>query len=665
MAGFFEDDAEEVKKNDFFEEDAEDVAPGAVAATSPESAFDESPSLGDIASFIGDKVKSVVAPPLEFFSKPFVEMDKMTGAPLRSGASVLQKGGTGGEAAKAAIDQLMAGIPKLSSDAPLGVQPGVLLPEVPTGEDMARYGMSKGSWDPKVIENMAPIMGMGIEGALDITQLIPTATMQKGMKIGAKGLGSAARGLGKAVETAEMAAARPLMAAGQVMTQGAIDPEKALKAASLLSSRELIFPGTKDFGAMAAAGRAVGNARTMIQFNQATVPGSHSVALQMADMLEATKARTIGHPNADKIIGHIRTKAFDEVTRVVPEVVPPQLVEQAIDAAQAQLDYARREFDALSANYLSSGTPEQKVQLTLLQRDLTNREAQLLAIKNQHASGVPFTVQRKVVELKPRDLSLDELDDITGMFDELVYTGQGNERRLRRVWGPAIKKSRAVADKIMQTIPEGQLFKEKKSKFEALATAGKTRSKLLEAMSLIGTLGTGAMTMNPTALLILGVRPRTYFQVMGLIKAPREIVSSLALARQSGKAAAVREALIAAATKYPDVTERIARSIVLVSGKPEGQQFLTEEEAATLGKNRVFDPEQIAMERERLKTEPSLNSVQRARALNAINKNGYIINDRPLPDMPEEPDTVEDKVFGGPEGLRNLLESLQAVGGEK
>lgn len=653
MPGFFEDDSHPIEaspspapKSSFFEDDA---------------VVDDPDTLAKVGAAVTSAFGGPAHELLKTLTAPFAMMDPVTGAPPRAAAGALQRdeGLTG--AAKAFVDQLKAGLPRTGATG--AVVPGDILPTTPTGEDLASKGMAAAGIAKPFADKMAPVMGAGAEAALDLTQLVPTELVQGAANLGAKGIGKITGGIGSAVRTGEEVAAKGLMRVGQVATQGAITPQKAIKAASLLSARELIFPGTKDFGAMAKAAQEVGNARTMLQFNQVSVPGSHDVALQVADLINANKGRTISHPQADALIAQIRGKAFRETQRVIPQVVPPQLIDEAINQAQAEIDAISREYQDISTREILHAPYDQVNQMNQLHAEYRQKESQLAAIRAQHERGEPFTINTTVPDQEPRDLTLDELDDVTGMLDELVYTGQGNEKMLRRIWGPTLKNSRAALDKVMQTVPEGELFKQTKGKYEALATAGKHRSKLMEAMSLVGAMGAGAITFDPSALLILGLRPRSYFQVMGAIKAPREIVSTLALARDTGKAAVVRDALKDLAGKYPDITERLIRSTALVSGKPEMQQYLTEDEANSLSLNRSFDPEEIASERQKINDDKSMSTVMRARKLSDINKNGYVVVDRP-PVTQEAPQTTEQKVFGGREGLDSLIQSLQTVGSQ-
>lgn len=273
--------------------------------------------------------------------------------------------------------------------------------------------------------------------------------------------------------------------------------------------------------------------------------------------------------------------------------------------------------------------------------------------------GVPVT--RPVETLEARDLTLDELDDIVRNLDTLSFNPSGNPKVMKAIYGPAIRKSRQMADEILQTVPEGKLFKDEKTRFEALATAGTQRGKLLESMSNAATVGVAALTtLDPVTLLMTrSIVPSTYVKALGVVRMPRDIAGALAKAQASGSVTMMREALKQAAEKYPMATERLIRGTVLMTGKMEGNQTLDEGEVEMLAVPKSFDPEVIAQERQRIQNDSSVPSTQKAKLLSDINKNGYV--NLPAPEMAMEEPSVQDQVFGGQAGLGDLLKSLEAV----
>jgi len=264
-----------------------------------------------------------------------------------------------------------------------------------------------------------------------------------------------------------------------------------------------------------------------------------------------------------------------------------------------------------------------------------------------------------VETLTARDLTLDELDDIVQNADDIIYTPQGKDRSLDGFFGPMIKKSRSMADEVMQTVPEGQLFKQEKGSYEALATAGKERSHLVESMSDMG--GVAALVTKQwwPVVAAKAIVPGTFVNALAVVKMPRQAAAMLAKAQASGSVVAMREALEQVAAKHPFVTERLVRGTLLLAGKPMGSQTLSEDELPMLAQPKSFDPEVIAQERQRIQTDESIPSTERAKQLSAINKNGYV--NLPAPEMAVvEPDQTQ-QVFGGEAGMQDLMRSLEAV----
>lgn len=576
MSNFFDDDAVVIanKKSDdpdpkvggFFEDDAVVVPP-----PQPER------SGLDALKMLGSKALSDLGSGVQRLTQPLVEMDKVTGAPLRAGFGAMQQTGDLSAAGNAVAEQFKAGLPGIGDG---NISPGELLPTTPTGEEIANQGLVNRGIDPAFASQTAVVPGLMLEAGLDATNLIPVGPLAKGAKATAEGIGALARGTGKAAGALERGAAKGIAYMGTAMTQGNINPEKALKAYQELNTLEMLFPGGDNYGAKARAGQAVGEARIALQQNRVEVPGSHDVALQVADMISQAKGRAVSAPNSDALLSKIESLAFQ--TRDVPVPASQQMV---------------------------AGPSGEMI-----------------------TADVPASVQ---TVREPRQLTLDELDDLTGMMDELIYTGQGNEKALRRVWGPTTKKARGMLDQIMQTVPEGELFKAEKGRFEALSTASQTRGKLAELVLGGGGNITALATLNPTALAGRAFLPRTYMQMLGALKVPRHIADGLVAAHKSQKLTVMRQALADLAARNPEMAERVVRATTLVSGKPEAQQMLTPEEAGSLDDIRIFDLDQISEERMRIDSDPTMSNIEKAKQLNDINKNGYIRMKRPEAPKPE------------------------------
>lgn len=495
------------------------------------------------------------------------------------------------------LDAGGAALDQFKAGLPSAQGTGELLPTTPMMSDVALKGMTSQGIKPEYAATMAPAMGMVADVALDPTMYIPGGAATKGVELAGDAARAVGKGLAAGGRMAEKAATNAIAHTGQFMTGGALKADKALRMYKELNSLEMLVPGSKDWGYRAAQGRKLGDMREALQSAKIEVPGSHDVALNMLAEIQAAQGRTVTNPNSAAIADFIKERAFKRSTQ----------------------------FETIQDPLLGP-------------------------------------IQRPVESIEPRDLTLDELDDIVTNMDSLLFTPQGNPKVLKAIYGPAIQKSRRMADEIMQTVPEGELFKTEKRRFEALATAGTQRSKLVEGLSNAASVTAAAYTMlDPVAMLTTrAIVPSSYIKALAVVGMPRDMMRVLSKAQASGSATMVREALQQAAEKYPKATERLVRGTLLMTGKPEGQQTLNEDEMETLALPKSFDPEIIMQERQRIEADENIPSTERAKQISNINKNGYVNMPATELDMMEEP-TPEEQVFGGEDGLSALMQSLQAV----
>lgn len=659
----------------------------------PSQPFDaEQPGLLErMGSVLGSAAKRAIGGVLTPVAAAGQEADKVTGAPLRAAAGAMQ---TGGNPLEALGDQLMAGLPTADPSSPIGIRGGTLLPTTPTGEQIAAKGLSQAGIHPAFAGKMAPMMGLGVDVTLDATNLIPGQGALKTLKAIR---GSALGGF----RAAEGIAAKGLMGMGVIATQGALPYEKAVKAAQNLSARELIFPGRPSFGPMKGAMEATGAMRAEIQSKNITVPGSHKVAVNALNRIREARATTndMMVPNADKLEGLIESKAY--TTREVTEDVP--LTDQELLQVDALLAAANRErneilIPEIQREGMPQGQPQLWDDINQTRSDLFDMAAWrfgLDPVKNEdgittalrfkapdgfyHHMNLPGDLsvleqikpghrptrqQTKVIK-EERDLTLDELDDLTGLMDAMTFTPKtGDKKAMTRFWGPAVTKSRREIDLAMQSVPEGKLFKEVKSRQEDLMTAAKGRSKLA-TIAVFGASGTiGALTLNPWAIVASGLLPQTYYNIMGVLKIPGDMARTLMAAQQTGKLAVMREALEGFAESHPALAERLVRATVLVSGKPAGQQFLSDEEASTLSAIRSFDPIDVLSERERIARDPKMGSGEKAMKLSAIARNGYVVLDQKRPEEMGPPRSAmkpREKKESPALDVQGLIRSLETV----
>lgn len=393
---------------------------------------------------------------------------------------------------------------------------------------------------------------------------IPTSAMMRGAGAAVKA------GAAAAEETAAKAIART----GERVTGGALDADKAIRMYKELSAKEMINPGTFKYGQLGDQTKLLGEMREAFRTNRVNLPGSHDVAMDIQRLLQEGEYRARRTPGSERVLQMIQDRAFEK--QIVQD---PPVISKVDDGFGNMADVVVQ--------------PSQFREVTV-----------------------------------PKDLTLDEMDDIIRAMDDVSYTGIGNERAKIPNWSTYVQKSRRLADEALQTVPEGQLFKSAKSREEGLITAGKERSKLVEAAADAGAMAALA-TKNPVALVMQGLTPKAFVGMMGALKVPSEVAQGLYFAHSTGRLSVIRDAVEKIAEKFPDVAERVVRGSVLMSGKPAGQQFLTPDEAGSLDKIRVFDPNAIAEEKARIQNDPTLSSTEQAKQISSINKNGYITYDGP------------------------------------
>lgn len=574
-------------------------------------AIDQRSTGEKFIDFLGNTIGKPAGRTLETIATPIAEADKVTGAPLRAAAGAFQDKAPMSEVLEAGVEQFKAGLPSVEGGI---VKPGELLPTTPSGADMAFKGIQASGVRPEFAGAMAPMVGMAVDVALDPTMLIPGQPAMKAMRAAEAGAGKALGAAAKVASRLEGSAARAIARTGQVMTQGVLKADRALQMYKELSAAEMFMPGTKDFGRMAAQQEKVGAYRRALREQPITVPGSHDVAQQVKAMIDEAEYRSGRTPGSERMLKMIEERAFEK------EIVQDPPVLGMVDDG----------------------------------------------FGNVVETVVKPSEFREVV--RPRDLTLDELDDLVREADDLGYTAQGNPRSQPAKWAPTITATRRLLDESLQSVPFGEMFKEQKQKLAALKTAGTNRSRLVEAFSQGGTFaggavltGLGGLAVAPAALVSQSLRPQAYVNMLSALKVPSDMAGALKASYQTGRLAVMRDTLMQIAEKSPVLAERIVRATALVAGKPASSQELTPEEADDLAAVRVFDPEQVQAEKDRLTADKSLSTVERAKKLSEINRNGYIT--LPPTSLNAEPETPTERVFGGEDGLKRLQETLERHSG--
>ncbi len=643
----------------------EAVASPAIGSMPEVAPADERSTMEKVGAMLKKSVGAPAAAALETTTTPLRALDRFTHAPIRAGMGVLQDGGSAAEVGDAALEQFKAGLPGMGKS-------GELLESTPTSEEIALKGIRGAGIRGEYAATIAPLAAIAVDVALDPMNAIPTDLVAGAAKGVVRGASKAAGAAAKAATRIEMGIARGIARTGQVMTQGVLKADRALDMYREISALEMLMPGTKDFGAMAKQGQRVAAFRSALREKPITVPGSHDVAQQLLAMISEAEYRAGRTPGSERLLQMIRERAFE--SRPVVDAYTGSVTQGAyggpMGAADATTAVAVDPYTGVVQSGRAGPTPRpqasteipidpytgvvQKVEKSIAADPLPGPvrapAATLEAVADPYTGiapgqGAAPTPARggPAEQLVARDLTLDELDDLVREADDLGFTPVGNPRSQPAKWAPTVMGSRRLLNDAMQTVPAGQMFQEEKSHFAGLATAGQKRSKLVETMANAGTLAVGATigslggwVLSPAAIAVQALKPSTYVNMLGVLKVPREMATSLRAAYDTGRIGIMRDALTQVAQRYPAATERLIRATALVSAKPLGRETLSPEEADTLAETRSFDPAEIEAERARILGDKSIPSTMRARALSDINRNGYVTTEgkepaRPMP----------------------------------
>jgi hypothetical protein len=262
--------------------------------------------------------------------------------------------------------------------------------------------------------------------------------------------------------------------------------------------------------------------------------------------------------------------------------------------------------------------------------------------------------------MKAQDVTLDRIDEIIDNLNDLQWTPAGYDRYIKNRFKGAITRSRRALNDLMETVPEGEKFVPQKMRLHYLESVRPTRSALEETLGkrlVIGGLGTAiaGQYIHPGAEIVgllvaaagLATKPSTYAKLLGMIKAPNDMAEGIVAAAKMAKLTDVAAAVNKYAVKYPTVTERFIRGLLILSGKPSGQEFLTKDEAKSLDGTKDFDLESVNAEIMRLQQDDSIPSDEKAKKITEINKRGYVDVEMPkdepvltLPPTPPRRDSI-------------------------
>lgn len=543
-------------------------------------------------------------------------LDPITGAPVRAVVGGLQMGMTPQEAGALAVGQFKQSLPQVTPQGTF--EPGPILPGIPTGREIVTSGARASGIAEPFAQKTGEIVGPFAEAGMDLTMAIPGEPALDALAAGGELASAGLRGLGRGVKaipgvkatgralvrSADFGA-KKFLQAGEFLTQRTLDAEKGMRAFKELNSVELIFPRLS--GQLSKASAELAAIRAANVANPVAVPGGREALDEVKYLISSTQQRLAADPaGSSQVLQKIHDITHDKVT------VPNTQTESVLDPH------------------------------TMTYKKVDKTTYQTIEV--------------------PRDPNLDEMDDLIQIIDNLQYTGMGNPRMLKKIWGPAIKKSRVMVDNALQVIEPGQLFKEKKARVEALLTAGKTRSKLFEGFGLMGTaMGTTLSvvqtgTINGASFLARFMSPQFYMEALGAAKMPADIARGLVRAFNTKSPSMIRDVLTLAAKKAPGSTERFIRGIVLASGKPDGSGIDQQEINDSIDGTIVSDPDEIKARVQSIRNNKSIGAIEKAKQISEIGRKSYYAIPRPDP----EPEAEQESEYSSPNSLDDLL---KAIGG--
>lgn len=168
-------------------------------------------------------------------------------------------------------------------------------------------------------------------------------------------------------------------------------------------------------------------------------------------------------------------------------------------------------------------------------------------------------------------IQLSTVDNLIQNLNSVEYTALGNQRQLEPLWKKPVANVRAELNTLLNSVEEGRNLQTAKYPYEALKTAqgvGQgSKARGIASLALGSTLGTAAAYfLGPQAALAIAVgarsfTPRTYYQLVGVAKLPKQAADSLLSSYQTGNIGKMREALQSAAEKYPAEISRFATAV--------------------------------------------------------------------------------------------------------
>jgi hypothetical protein len=170
----------------------------------------------------------------------------------------------------------------------------------------------------------------------------------------------------------------------------------------------------------------------------------------------------------------------------------------------------------------------------------------------------------------PKGVSVENIDDMIRDLNNVEYTPMGNGRSIEPRWAKPLAQARGKLEPLLKSTTEGAALSEAKEPFAALQTArGQQRSKLTNTISTIGGIGgatVAAVTSHPvigaaTYVASRSIAPRTYFQIIGAAKLPKQAANAMLDVLSKGEKSEFLETANALAARYPEEMGRFVTAL--------------------------------------------------------------------------------------------------------
>lgn len=574
---------------------------------------------------------------------PFLQaVDEYTGAPVRAGFAELIQGNnpfgaafdafgdasqapTGAQVAQIALSQL--------DDETKNKTLAEVMPQIFSSTGSGKKLKKGGVADVSLQDALGVVFDMG----LDLTTLIPPAKIAKtglaaasgALKsttaLPAAGLATAGRGINKVTgnafvktkdEILESAKKSKSLAVGHILTDEGLPINKSAKAMTDLRTRDVWFPGSPERGTMSKTIKEIGDIKRKYS--------GHKIPMTM-EAIDGVKQNVMAHALAH-IDGGLENAFVKEVMKNLDEATSMKNLVQTPDGRLGHVIDAKE--GIATVELFEHVTPE----MNLLESAVVDLPTSLIKITDD---VVPAEA-----------LTLGQLDSVIGNVDRFVNfakdkAGIPGYEAGRTALQPILMHSRMSMNDMFKAVPEmGQELVEKRNKLSKLADVRgikqKGRTSIQETIKRAG-LGAFssalAASLDPvmggligTAVVMRNLDPATWLKIAESVRIPRKYISNINGALDTGKVTPIFEAMVDTYNKAPgEVAEKLSLALrhvgIAYDAESAGLNYDPDESNASA--HKIYNPESIAKRKIQIRNDGSMSSVDKARELTKINKNGY------------------------------------------